>query len=142
LDDNADPVQNEIILSHMIDYEPMFMIACDTFRRRRRPTTTWPRHWIDRRITTKGNLDLGLLRDGTPDEVISATCQMVEDVRGFPHIFSTADAVLPNTRAENYIAFVRTTRELAPPVFQLLRSHDLVVDRLNQFVVEEDVGFI
>jgi uroporphyrinogen-III decarboxylase len=71
------------------------------------------RRWLDRRICTKGNLDLGLLRDGTAEQVADATRKMVEAVRGFPHIFSTADAVLPNTPAENYIAFVRTAREMA-----------------------------
>ena len=30
MDDNADPVQNEIILLRMLDHEPMFMIACDS----------------------------------------------------------------------------------------------------------------
>ena len=69
------------------------------------------RRRLDRRICSKGNLDLGLLRDGTPEQVSAATRKMVEAVRGYPHIFSTADAVLPNTPAENYIAFVRTVRE-------------------------------
>ena len=71
------------------------------------------RRWLDRRVCSKGNLDLGILRDGTPEQVSASTRRMVEAVRGYPHIFSTADAVLPNTPAENYIAFVRTARELA-----------------------------
>jgi uroporphyrinogen-III decarboxylase len=69
------------------------------------------RKWLDRRICSKGNLDLGLLRDGTPEQVSAATRKMVRDVHGYSHIFSTADAVLPNTPAENYIAFVRAARE-------------------------------
>jgi hypothetical protein len=64
-------------------------------------------------ICTKGNLNLRLLRDGTPDEVIAATRSMVEAVRGWGHIMSTADAVLPGTPPENFIAFVRTARECA-----------------------------
>jgi uroporphyrinogen-III decarboxylase len=71
------------------------------------------RRWLNPRICTKGNLDLGLLRDGTAEQVADATRKMVEAVRGFAHIFSTADAVLPNTPVENYIAFVRTAREVA-----------------------------
>lgn len=71
------------------------------------------RRFIDKSICTKGNLDLGLLRDGTPDQVIQATRKMVDVVRGYPHIFSTADAVLPGTPPENYIAFIRTAREYA-----------------------------
>jgi len=74
------------------------------------------RRWIDRRVTTKGNLDLGLLRDGTSDQIIDATRRIVEAARGYPHIYSTADAVLPNTPAENYIAFIRTARELATAI--------------------------
>jgi hypothetical protein len=70
------------------------------------------RRWLDPRICTKGNLDLGLLRDGTPQQVAAATSKLVEAVRSYAHIFSTADAVLPKTPAENYIAFVRTVREL------------------------------
>lgn len=68
------------------------------------------RRLIDRRVCTKGNLDLGLLRDGTPAQVAEATSQIAAAVRGYPHIYSTADAVLPNTPAENYIAFVTTAR--------------------------------
>ncbi|MHB1456971.1 MAG: uroporphyrinogen decarboxylase family protein [Armatimonadota bacterium] len=69
------------------------------------------RRYIDKSICTKGNLDLGLLRDSTPDQVMQATRTMVDAVRGYPHIFSTADAVLPGTPPENYIAFIRTARE-------------------------------
>lgn len=71
------------------------------------------RRWINRRVCTKGNLDLGLLRDGTPEQVAEATRKIAAGVRGYPHIYSTADAVLPNTPAENYIAFIRTAREVA-----------------------------
>ncbi len=71
------------------------------------------RRLIRRETCTKGNLDLGILRDGTPQEVEQATRAMVEAVRGWPHIFSTADAVLPNTPPENYLAFVNTARKHA-----------------------------
>ena len=64
-------------------------------------------------ICTKGNLDLGLLRDGTPEEVAIATREMVRAVRGFPHIHSTSDAVFVGTPPENLIAHVRTARETA-----------------------------
>jgi uroporphyrinogen-III decarboxylase len=71
------------------------------------------RRYIDPRICTKGNLDLTLLRDGTPEEVVSATRRIVEAVRGYAHVFSTADAVLEGTPPENFIAFVTTAREAA-----------------------------
>ncbi len=71
----------------------------------------YTRSLIDSSICTKGNLDLGLLRDGSPDDVKKATEEMVESVRGSAHVYSTADAVLPGTPPENFIAFCQTARE-------------------------------
>ena len=71
------------------------------------------RRALDPRICTKGNLSLGLLRDGTPEDVGRATRTLVEAVRGWRHVISTADAVLPGTPPENFMAFVRTAREAA-----------------------------
>jgi hypothetical protein len=68
---------------------------------------------IDRRICTKGNLNLRLLRDGSPEDITSETKKMVEAVRGYPHIFSTADGVLQGTKPENFVMFVKTAREAA-----------------------------
>jgi hypothetical protein len=62
-------------------------------------------------ICTKGNLNLRLLRDGTPAAVIEQTRAMVDAVRGWSHIYSTADAVLPGTPPENFVAFIRTVRD-------------------------------
>jgi hypothetical protein len=61
-------------------------------------------------ICSKGNLSLGLLSDGTPQQVATATRAMVRATRGYRHIHSTADAVYAETPVENYIAFVRTAR--------------------------------
>jgi hypothetical protein len=69
------------------------------------------RRFLDSRICTKGNLSLGTLRDGTVEDVERATRAMVDAVRGFRHVYSTADAVLPGTPPENLIAFVRTAAE-------------------------------
>lgn len=69
------------------------------------------RRALDPAICTKGNLSLLLLRDGTAGEVAEATRRMVEAVRGYAHIHSTADAVLTGTPPENFIAFLRTARE-------------------------------
>jgi len=71
------------------------------------------RQWIDPAICTKGNLSLILLRDGSKAEVETATRAMVRAVSGYPHIYSTADAVFGETPAENFIAFIRTAREEA-----------------------------
>jgi uroporphyrinogen-III decarboxylase len=71
------------------------------------------RRAMDPRVCTKGNLSLGLLRHGTPWEVERATRTLVEAVQGWRHVISTADAVLPGTPPENFVAFVRTAREAA-----------------------------
>lgn len=68
------------------------------------------RRHIDRRICTKGNLNLRLLRDGSTDEIKKQVRQIITDVRGYPHIVSTADAVLPGTRPGNFVAFVTAAR--------------------------------
>ncbi len=66
---------------------------------------------LDPRVCSKGNLSLGLLRDGSVEEVVAATRSMVRAVGGFAHIHSTADAVYAETSAENFIAFLQTARE-------------------------------
>ena len=69
------------------------------------------RRHIARSICTKGNLNLRLLRDGSPAEIEKQVGKIVSDVRGYAHIFSTADGVLQGTRPENFITFVRATRQ-------------------------------
>jgi uroporphyrinogen-III decarboxylase len=64
------------------------------------------RAWLDSSICSKGNLNLGLLREGTPEDVTAATRDMAAAVRGYAHIYSTADAVLEGTPPQNFIAFV------------------------------------
>ena len=73
------------------------------------------RRRMDAGICTKGNFNLTLLRDGSPDQIAEGTRRMVEAVRGYPHIFSTADAVLPGTPPENFIAFLAAARQAAEP---------------------------
>jgi hypothetical protein len=73
------------------------------------------RRLLDARICTKGNLSLGTLRDGTVEDVVRETRAMVEAVRGFRHVHSTADGVLQGTPPENLVAFVRTARDAARP---------------------------
>jgi len=71
------------------------------------------RRCIDRGICTKGNLNLRLLRDGSPGQITEEVRNMARAVRGYPHIFSTADAVLHGTPPENFIAFVNAARAAA-----------------------------
>jgi uroporphyrinogen-III decarboxylase len=74
------------------------------------------RRLLDPTICTKGNLSLILLRDGCVEDVEKATRKMVQDVRGFAHIHSTADAVFAETPAENFVAFLRMAREEAEKI--------------------------
>jgi uroporphyrinogen-III decarboxylase len=69
------------------------------------------RKFVDPGISTKGNFSLGLLRDGTPADIGREATVMVEAVRGFPHIFSTADAVLPGTPGANFVALVTSLHD-------------------------------
>ncbi len=69
------------------------------------------RRALDRAVCSKGNLSLRTLREGTAEDVRRETRQMIAAVRGYAHIYSTADAVLPGTPPENLLAFLRTARE-------------------------------
>jgi hypothetical protein len=71
------------------------------------------RRAVDPRICTKGNLSLGTLRNGTVADVVRETRALVDAVRGFRHIYSTADGVLSGTPPANFVAFVRTATQAA-----------------------------
>jgi len=70
----------------------------------------WARERVDPEITTKGNLDIGLLREGTPDEVAQATRDIVEATAGYRHWVGTGDAVLGGTPVENMWAMVAAAK--------------------------------
>ena len=69
------------------------------------------RRALDRRICTKGNLNLRLLREGSPDAIGAQVRRTAEAVAGAPHVMSTADAVLQGTPAANFVAFVAAARD-------------------------------
>jgi hypothetical protein len=71
------------------------------------------RRALDRRICSKGNLNLQILRDGSPDQIAAEVDAIAGAVRGYAHIFSTADAVLPGTKPENLVAFVKAAQAAA-----------------------------
>ena len=71
------------------------------------------RRALDRRICSKGNLNLQLLRDGTPDAIRAEVDGIGRAVRGYAHIISTADAVLPGTRPENFVSFVKAAQAVS-----------------------------
>jgi hypothetical protein len=68
------------------------------------------RKFLDRSICSKGNLNLQVLRQGSPERIKKDITLMIDAVKGYPHIYSTADAVLPGTPAENLILFVTELR--------------------------------
>ncbi|MDH3251336.1 MAG: hypothetical protein OEM41_01015 [Ignavibacteria bacterium] len=70
------------------------------------------RQRLNRRICSKGNLNLRLLRDGSPGEIRIETERIVAAVDSYPHVISTADGVLQGTHPENYITFVKCARAL------------------------------
>lgn len=70
------------------------------------------RKYVAPSICTKGNFKLTLLREGTPDEIAAATRNMIHAVQGYKHIISTADAVLPGTPVENFLAFIETAKDV------------------------------
>ncbi|MGC9453307.1 MAG: uroporphyrinogen decarboxylase family protein [Phycisphaerae bacterium] len=67
---------------------------------------------ISPEIVTKGNIDLGLIRDGTADQCAAAAREVIEATAGFPHIVAAADALLWGTPVENVVA-IRETCEQA-----------------------------
>jgi hypothetical protein len=58
--------------------------------------------FLDQAVCSKGNLSLVLPRDGMSEQVAEATRRMVEAVRGYAHIHSTADAVLAARRRRTF----------------------------------------
>ncbi len=72
------------------------------------------RRLLDRRICTKGNLDIGLLWGGPPAEIAAETRGIMAATRGYPLMMGTADAVIWGTPPENVRVMVQTAKEYAP----------------------------
>lgn len=64
----------------------------------------WARAAIDRAIVTRGNIDLELLRTGTPAACAVAARAVMAATRGWPHIIGGADAILYGTPPANLAA--------------------------------------
>lgn len=71
------------------------------------------RQALDPGICSKGNLNLTLLRDGSPEQITAEVAAIARAVRGSAHILSTADAVLPGTSPENFVTFIAAARAAA-----------------------------
>lgn len=68
------------------------------------------RSLIDRAIVTRGNIDLGLILNGAPEECANSACEVMEATAGYPHLIGSADAILYGTPTEN-LAAIRETVE-------------------------------
>ncbi|MCG8499966.1 MAG: hypothetical protein MJB12_06110 [Firmicutes bacterium] len=56
---------------------------------------------IDKRIVSKGHINLNLLKNGTPEEVSVETKKSILSMKGFRHIISTNCQILHGTPKEN-----------------------------------------
>jgi hypothetical protein len=68
---------------------------------------------IDRNIVTRGNIDLELIRSGTPAACAAAAREVIEATRGYPHVVGAADALLYGTPVENVAAIQAACAESA-----------------------------
>jgi uroporphyrinogen-III decarboxylase len=72
---------------------------------------------IDCSIVTKGNIDLGLLLEGSPEACAAAAREVLDATAGYPHLVGAADAILYGTPVENVRAVeevCRQSREVRP----------------------------
>jgi len=59
-----------------------------------------------------GNFDPILLRDGSPEQVMQATRDIIRENRpGGPYIFNTSEGITPDTPPENVLAVMTTAKE-------------------------------
>jgi hypothetical protein len=69
------------------------------------------RAMISPSIVTKGNIDLGLLLEGSPEDCRAAASRVIEATAGYPHILGAADAILYGTPVENIMAVAGMCRQ-------------------------------
>jgi len=71
------------------------------------------RNLLSKDITIHGNIDLGLLKDGNPQEVLVAAERLLDEMQGYPHILGASDSCLwPGTPIENIITINRRYNEV------------------------------
>ena len=67
---------------------------------------------IDKTICTRGNIDLGVLHNGTPEDIETQVKKTLEDMKGFKHIVAGTCAVTIGTPLENIRTLGRTVDKL------------------------------
>ena len=70
----------------------------------------WLIGYEDQFICSKGNLQVELLRDGTPEQIVAATRKLCEVSKGWKHIVSIADTIMAGTPPENLKLFADTVQ--------------------------------
>ncbi|MFP4106555.1 MAG: hypothetical protein ACLFVU_10755 [Phycisphaerae bacterium] len=75
---------------------------------------TVARSRIDRQIVTRGNIDLRLIRNGTPGECAHAAERVILETKDDPHLVAAADAILYGTPVENLKAIDQACRAVDP----------------------------
>lgn len=68
------------------------------------------RERLDPEICTKGNLDMGILRDGPVERIAEETRKIIDATLGSRHMVGTADALLRGTPVEHLKTMVEITR--------------------------------
>ena len=74
------------------------------------PSLAWAQQRLDQRIATKGNIPLGVLLNGTEEQVREEVRRVREQTRGTRHIVGLSDDVLANTPLANARALVDEAR--------------------------------
>jgi hypothetical protein len=74
----------------------------------------WARRQLSPTIVTKGNIDLALLRHGTPDQCAAAARAVIAASAGFPHLVAGADDILYGTPLANLQAVSAVCAGVAP----------------------------
>ena len=69
---------------------------------------------IDRRIVTRGNVDLNLILNGTPGQCVEATQNVINATKGYSHVVGAGDAILEGTPAENLKAMNEVVSQYFP----------------------------
>ena len=76
------------------------------------PGLRWARERIDRRIVTKGNIDLGIVLQGTEADVRREVRRVLAETAGYRHVVGLSDDILKDTPIGNACALVDEARKL------------------------------
>lgn len=73
----------------------------------------WARQQLDKRICTRGNMDLEFVKTAKPSQIAKRAAEILKETEGYSHIISGADELLANTPVENIKAMVEGAMSVA-----------------------------